>query len=60
MSSTAKSLIDAALSHLALERAAACAVLIPDTDPPMYVAIGTPETIGKLLEVAEPLEGGAA
>jgi len=28
-------------------------VLIPDTDPPLYVAIGTPETIGKLIEVAE-------
>jgi len=60
MTNTKNPLIAAALSHLALERAAACAVLIPDTDPPLYVAIGTSETIVKLLEVAEPLEGGAA
>jgi len=57
MTNTETPLITAALSHLALERAAACAVLIPDTDPPLYVAIGTPETIGKLIEVAEQPPG---
>jgi hypothetical protein len=51
---TEKPLIAAALSHLALERAAACAIQIPDTDPPLYVAIGTPETIGKLMEIDRP------
>ena len=33
-------LITAALAHLALERAEACVLPVPDTDPPLYVAVG--------------------
>lgn len=46
-----RKLIDAAVQHLALERAAACAFSVPDTDPPLYVAVGTAAAITKLLEI---------
>lgn len=43
-------LIDAALAHLALERAAACVIQVPDTDPPLFVAVGPAPAIVKLLQ----------
>lgn len=43
------SLIDAALNHLAFERSAACVLTAPDTDPEILVAIGTAESIAKIM-----------
>lgn len=45
-----RKLLDAALEHLALERAAACVLLVPDTDPPLFVAVGPAPAIVKLLQ----------
>ena len=47
---TKPKLIDAALAHLALERAAACVLPVPDTDPPLFVAVGPAPAIVKLLQ----------
>ncbi|WP_208280148.1 hypothetical protein [Massilia oculi] len=47
---TKPKLIDAALAHLALERAAACVLPVPDTNPPLFVAVGPAPAIAKLLE----------
>ena len=49
-----RKLIDAALEHLALERAAACVLQVPDTDPPLFVAAGPAPAIAQLLPF-EPL-----
>ena len=57
MTNTTKPLIDAALSHLAIERCAACSILIPDTDPPLYVAVGPMEGLRTVLQVAETCTG---
>lgn len=54
MTNTTQPLIAAALSHLAIERAAACAIKIPDTDPPLYVAVGPLEGLRHVLEIAGP------
>lgn len=45
-------LIAAALEHLALERAAACVLPVPDTDPQLYVAVGPAPAIARLLPAA--------
>ncbi|QYG03855.1 hypothetical protein [Massilia sp. NP310] len=45
-----RKLLAAALEHLALERAAACVIQVPDTDPPLFVAVGPAPTITKLLQ----------
>lgn len=42
--------IDTALAHLALHRAAACVLPVPDTDPPLFVAVGPAPAIVKLLQ----------
>ena len=42
--------INAALAHLALERAAACVIQVPDTDPPLFVAVGPAPAIVSLLQ----------
>lgn len=47
-----RNLINAALVHLALERAEACVLPVPDTDPPLYVAVGPAPAIARLLPVA--------
>lgn len=44
--------IGAALAHLALERAAACVLPVPDTDPPLFVAVGSVPAIVQLLQDA--------
>lgn len=46
-------LLDAALEHLALERAAACVLRVPDTDPPLFVAVGPAPAIVELLQEDE-------
>lgn len=51
---TKPKLIDAALAHLALERAAACVLQVPDTDPPLFVAVGPAPAIAKLLQDEMP------
>lgn len=48
-------LICAALEHMALERAAACVLPVPDTDPPLFVAVGPATEIARLL----PQQSGA-
>ncbi|WP_313172599.1 hypothetical protein [Massilia oculi] len=47
---TKSKLLDAALGHLPLERAAACVIQVPDTDPPLFVAVGPAPAIAKLLQ----------
>jgi len=49
---TTQPLIAAALSHLAIERCTACSVKIPDTDPPLYVAVGPLEALRHVLGIA--------
>jgi len=44
-------LIEAALLHLALERAAACVLAVPNTDPQLYVAVGPSPAIARLRKV---------
>ncbi|WP_273036806.1 hypothetical protein [Massilia timonae] len=44
-----RKLFAAALEHLALERAAACVLPVPETDPPLFVAVGPAPAIAKLL-----------
>ena len=45
-----RKLLDAALEHLAIERAAACLLRVPDTDPPLFVAVGPAPAIVELLQ----------
>lgn len=45
-----RKLIDAALEHLALERIAACAIQVPDTEPPLFVAVGQAPAVVHLLQ----------
>lgn len=47
-----RKLLDAALEHLALERSAACLLRVPNTDPPLFVAVGTASTIVQWLQDA--------
>lgn len=47
---TKRTLIEAALVHLALERAAACVLPVPDTDPPLFVAVGPAPSILCMLQ----------
>jgi hypothetical protein len=53
-------IIATALEFLHCERTDSAVIAIPGTDPQQYVAIGTAATIGKLLEIDKPAEGGAA
>jgi hypothetical protein len=48
-----KKLIAAALSHLELERAGACVIPIPGSEPQLYVAAGPAHAIKMLLGVAD-------
>lgn len=57
--STKPKLIDAALAHLALERAAACVLPVPETDPPLFVAVGPGPAIVKLLQAEVDLDSAA-
>ncbi|WP_313632497.1 hypothetical protein [Massilia timonae] len=47
---TRRKLLDAALEHLALERVAACLLPVPDTDPPLFIAVGPALALMKLLQ----------
>ena len=47
-------LLAGALELLHCESADSAVILIPGSEPPRYVAIGTAATIGKLLEIDEP------
>lgn len=47
-------LLDAALQHLAFERTVAVVLPVPDTDPPLYVAVGLLEGLRTVLAVAGP------
>ncbi|GEM_PF-4530410 len=53
-----KKLIDAALAHLALERAACAVIRVPGTEPQLYVAVGTAAALKKLLPDTEPAAAG--
>ena len=53
LTTTSTTLITAALQHLALERAAACVLPVPDTDPRLFVAVGRAPDLMKLLDGAE-------
>jgi len=46
----ANKLISSALEHMALERAAARVLRVPDTDPPLFVAVGPAPAIVQLLQ----------
>ncbi len=51
---TTQPLIDAALSHLAIERCAACSIRVPDTDPPLYIIVGPLDGLRAVLDIAAP------
>ena len=51
-------LIDAALQHLALERAEACVLPVPFTNPQLFVAAGPALAIARLLADAAHNPGG--
>lgn len=53
-------LLHAALEHLALERAAACVLPVPETDPPLFVAVGPAPAIAKLLQDEMPARATSA
>jgi hypothetical protein len=53
-----KKLVAAALAHLADERAAAAVIPVPETEPRLYVAVGTAEAIAMLLPGAAPAQKG--
>lgn len=52
-----RKLIDAGLAHLALERAVACVLPVPETDPPLFVAVGRAPAIVKLLQDEQSVAG---
>ncbi|MDY0975030.1 hypothetical protein SOM61_08650 [Massilia sp. CFBP9012] len=53
---TSRNLIDSALAHLALERAAGCVIQVPDTEPPLFVAVGPAPAIVNLLQAEVDLD----
>lgn len=57
---TSRNLIDSALAHLALERAAGCVIQVPDTEPPLFVAVGPAPAIARLLQDELPARAMSA
>lgn len=60
MANSFETLVASGLSHLALERAAACVLPVPDTDPPLFVAVGPAPAIAKLLQDEMPARATSA
>lgn len=56
---TSSERVENAAGNDQVERAAACAIRIPETDPPLYVAVGTVETIANLVQAARPIEASS-
>lgn len=52
MTNTTAPLIAASLLHLAIEYCAACSIRVPDTAPPLYIAVGPLDGLRAVLDIA--------